>query len=244
MINYIKLRIKYIVNQIVEKIIVRQRSTQQANFDYHQISQLFKEESFIPFSAWAISPSTILHVLNDITINKRKNILEFGAGASTFYIAKLIETLKLEAKFYTVESNAEWAVELERQLELYHLEKIVTVIVAPIVKVPQDLSYKNQETWYDIEKIKNEVKNIAFDLILVDGPFGGSTSYARYSAVPFLQNQISDDFSIFLDDINRNDEKEIVKEWQKNLNCNLSFCERHAVLTTSKGFDITPFQLV
>jgi len=245
MIKKLKNKIKRLVDTRVKLLKNQQRLNEQTHFNYNQISQLFKEESFIPFSAWAMSPSTILHVLNDISINKRKVVIEFGAGASTFYIAKLLKVLKVDAVFYSVESDAIWVSELRRQLEIYNLQDYVKIIHAPLVEIEKDFSYKDQKVWYDIavlEKVFQDVSKI--DLILVDGPFGGSTPFARYSAYPFLQSKLAENISIYLDDIKRPHEREIAESWQNNLNGHLRFIERYAVLTNNrKGFDVTPFQL-
>src|SRR5690606_13337464 len=135
MINRFKKRIKNFADSRIKLVKDQQRANQQVNFDFSQITQLFKEDTFIPLSAWAISPSTILHFLNDIIINKRKNIIEFGLGASTFYIAKLLKVLKLEAVFFSVESDEKWVKELRRQLQVYQLDHYVNIIHAPLVKV-------------------------------------------------------------------------------------------------------------
>ena len=216
---------------------------QQTHFNYNQITQLFKESHFIPFSAWAISPSTILHVLNDIVINKRKGILEFGAGASTFYIAKCIKTLKLDTKFYSIESDKVWAEELNRQLAILDIDDFVKIIYAPIVEVPQQLGFRDQRTWYDIDIIESKIKDEKFDVILVDGPVGAGTPYARYTAIPFLQEKLMPQYSIFLDDVNRHHEQEIVLEWKKMIKCSVTYRERYAVLSNSSNFEVHPFQL-
>ncbi len=73
-----------------------------------QLQQLSPKDSFIPFTHWSMPPILILHILNDIIINSRKNIVEFGSGASTLYIARLIRAQKLECKLIAVESDKGW----------------------------------------------------------------------------------------------------------------------------------------
>ncbi|MCF4102114.1 class I SAM-dependent methyltransferase [Gillisia sp. M10.2A] len=244
MIKKIKFKIKRFIDYRVRLLRDQQHQNQQINFDYNQLSHLFKEDSFIPFSAWAISPSTILHVLNDISINKRNRIIEFGSGASTFYIAKLIKTLKLKASFYSVESDKEWANELESLLKLYEISDFVRVIYAPLSTVPNEYKLKEQSVWYDVNKLDEALKDDAkFDLVLVDGPFGGSTPYARYSAIPYLKSLLSKNASIYLDDTNRKDEKEIIVQWLKILGFDRFDFERYSCLKPSQNFDVSPFQL-
>ncbi|MFV9484353.1 hypothetical protein ACNI3T_10955, partial [Christiangramia sp. ASW11-125] len=228
----------------VDKIIKSQSHLQQTNFAYNHISQLFNESTFIPFSSWAISPNAILHILNDIVINRRKAIIEFGAGSSTFYIAKLIDSLQLETTFYSIESDPEWSKELVRQLKILKLDHCVTIITTPIVEAPSNLSLKGQKTWYDIEIINSYLeKEIKFDLVIVDGPVGASTPFSRYSAIPFLKNSLKSHFSVFLDDVNRNDEKVIIEEWNNILGCHIFYYDRYAYLTNNDNFDTLPFQI-
>lgn len=244
MIKKIKNKIKKFVDLRVRLLINQQHVNQQINFNYNQLSQLFSQDSFIPFSAWAISPSTILHVLNDISINKRKNIIEFGSGASTLYIAKLLKTINSNAVFYSVESDKEWAKELHRQLELYAISDFVKIIYAPLSEISKDYTLGDQKTWYDTNIIDQALKDqVEFDLILVDGPFGGSTPYARYSAIPYLKGYINDETSIYLDDIHRRDEAEILVNWKNSLNVNVRKMERYAWLKKEQNFDVSPFQL-
>tara|TARA_B100000953_G_scaffold299174_1_gene298340 strand:+ start:2396 stop:3136 length:741 start_codon:yes stop_codon:yes gene_type:complete len=243
-LDKVKNKIKGFADSRVQTIQNKQQQLQQAQFSYAQISNLFSEDHFIPFSAWAISSETIHHVLNDIQINNRKFIVEFGAGASTFYIAKLIKIHKLKARFYSIESNPEWIRTLQAQLTHYGIAEYVNFIQADLNPVSSNLLHKDQKYWYDLERLTSliqEPKKI--DCILVDGPFGGSTPFARYSAVPFLRQRLADNFGIFLDDIDRHEEWEIAREWRKSLNCQIEFHGRHAYLLRHGDFDIAPLKI-
>tara|TARA_R100000935_G_scaffold50402_1_gene76257 strand:+ start:3580 stop:4329 length:750 start_codon:yes stop_codon:yes gene_type:complete len=244
MIKRLKNKIKRLIDLRVNLIKDQQRLNEQTTFCYSQISQLFKEDSFIPFSAWAISPCTILHILNDISINKRRNIIEFGSGASTFFIAKLLKVMEINATFFSVESDKKWAYEMERQLKIYKLEDYVKIIYAPLKEVQDDILFRDQKTWYDSKVLERELLKIKkIDLVLVDGPFGGSTPYARYSAIPFLELKLASNYSIYLDDINRIHENVIIQEWKNKLNCEVKYIDRYAKISNSQDFDVTPFQL-
>ncbi|MFV8226699.1 hypothetical protein [Christiangramia aquimixticola] len=243
-LNKLKDKIKGFVDSRVQSIRNNQQQLQQAQFSYAQISNLFSKDHFIPFSAWAISPETIHHVLNDIQINKREFIVEFGAGASTFYIAKLIKLHNLDARFNSVESNPEWISTLRYQLKAYGLDEYVNFIQVDLEPISSNFLYKSQKCWYDLEKVSSLVQGTnKIDCILVDGPFGGITPYARYSAVPFLRQRLADNFGIFLDDIGRQEEWEIAREWRKLLNCQIQFHGKHAYLFSHSDFDIAPLKI-
>ena len=245
MIGWFKNKVKKHVDSRFKLLKNQQRLNEQTHFSYNQISRLFQEENFIPFSIWSISPDTILHVLNDICINRRKQIIEFGAGASTFYIAKLIKVLKIDAVFYSVESDANWIEKLQYQLNVYQLEDYVNIIYAPLRNITAEFRYQDQEIWYDTAILMTALKDVQnIDLILVDGPVGANTPFARYSALPFLKSKLKEDISIYLDDTMRPDEKQIAEIWHEILGGNLKYIGRYAVLVKkSKAYYVTPFQL-
>lgn len=244
MISSFKKRITDFIDRRVNKIRKQQRSNQQVLLDYNQINQLFPESCFIPFTTWSISPSTILHVLNDISINQRKHIIEFGSGASTIYIARLIKTLGLKTKFYSVESDGEWLHRMKSDIDRFKLQDVVTFIHAPLSKVPQEYAFTGQELWYDTDAINRIiVENTKIDLILVDGPIGGSTPYARFSAVPFLHSRLSADASIFLDDAHRNREQQIAQAWSQLLGVRINSKERYVFFLLNEDFEIMPFKM-
>ncbi|GGW60268.1 hypothetical protein DFQ11_102723 [Winogradskyella epiphytica] len=124
------------------------------------------------------------------------------------------------------------------------LEDIVTFIHAPMTAVPNDLKILNQELWYDSAKIATALQDEQkFDLIIVDGPFGGSTPFARYSAIPFLENRLSNTYGVFLDDAQREDELQISERWAQILKIKPQFMERYTYFRSNKSFDTLPFMI-
>lgn len=240
----LKKKIKDFVDKKVKEVKTHQSQSQQASLDYAQISRLFPESNFIPFTTWTISPSVILHILNDIVINKRSIIIEFGSGASTLYIAKLIQTLKLDTQFYSVESSEEWIQKMKGELTLYNLEAFVNLIHAPLNDAPEELCLQDQKLWYDTGRINDALVNVQdIDLVIVDGPFGGSTPFARYSAIPFLEARLSKNVSVFLDDTGRAYEDEIARQWAELLKLKLRNYKRYVYLTNEGGFITTPYAI-
>lgn len=244
MLVNLKNRIKKIIEQKVNEIKGHQSNMEQVAFDFAQISKLFQESNFIPFTSWSLSPTVILHILNDISINERRNIIEFGSGVSTLYIAKLIKTLKLDAKFYSVESNEEWYLKMKQELAVYNLGDIVTLIYAPLKDVDNEFRLHDQKLWYDTEIILSAIDGKKYmDLIIVDGPFGAITPYVRYSAIPFLQNRLSNNFAIFLDDTNREQEHQIAMLWSKLLNLKSEKFNSYVYFSTNTSLTTSPYKL-
>ncbi|MDW5290753.1 class I SAM-dependent methyltransferase [Formosa sp. PL04] len=245
MIKKIKNRINTYVDGKLKRLFEKHRKINQIQFNYAQLNQLFTDTSFfIPLSDWAISPSTITHVLNDIVVNNRKSIIEFGSGASTLYIAKLLKSNNIQATFYSVESDLDWGNKIIKQLEVLDLTSYVTIINAPIQSIDPTLALGEQKLWYDVSVIKEQLKSIhTIDLVLVDGPFGGLTPNSRYSALPFLKDKLASSYSVFLDDVGREDEQQILEAWNTSLNCKGRIIERYAIFNPKEQFLARPFQL-
>ncbi|MEM6517282.1 MAG: hypothetical protein AAF688_13945 [Bacteroidota bacterium] len=237
-------KFKHTINRKINYMVNRQLSALQTSFSYAQLSNLFDKAVFLPMTSWSLSPNLILHVLNDIEINSRQCIVEFGSGASTIYIAQLLKISNSKSKFYSIESDEIWASKILKQLVRLDLQDYVDITLAPKRKVPIDLAYKNQEIWYDVKAIDKKFTGLEkIDLMLIDGPSGDNTPFARFSAIPFFKNKLANSFCIFLDDTNRFYEAQIVSLWQKELNCNLRTLTGYTLLTANTSFGFTPYSL-
>ena len=228
----------------IKKIINNIRNTanaQNENFALTSLLKLFKDEAFFPLTNWSMAPSEILHICNDILINKRVNIIEFGGGFSTLCIAQLIKIHDLDIKFTTVENDLEWIEKIKSQLIMHKLGEIVNLVHAPIKPISKEFSYNNQEVWYDIEIINQLINQYSLvDLIIIDGPFGKLTPFARFSAIPVLLEKMATNYAVFFDDTNRPDEMEIAKNWMKILNGNRRDFYRYTYFFSNNNFNSIP----
>ena len=214
----------------------------QEQMAYQQLQRLSFIHSFLPVTVMSMSFTTILHILNEIIIHEKKNIIEFGSGISTIYIAKLLQKINWDCRFYSVDTNKEWIDKMRLVLERESLEDKVVFIEAGIKEVPDSLRYKNQTKWYDINPLDEILKNTTdFDLVIVDGPNGSTCPYARNSAVPFLKEKTADTVTIFLDDTRRPNEMEIIKNWQSLLNIEVEHYGRYSIMYKPSLFISEPF---
>lgn len=211
-------------------------------FAYHQLGNMFESEIFLPLTKWSLSPKQVLHICNDICLNNRKTIVEFGLGFSSICIAQLLKVNKLETQYYCIENNPAWVEKIKRIINVLQLENNITICEVPITDVPINLAYKNQQTWYDPQILTDKIGDIHnIDLIVVDAPFASNLPFARFSAIPYLKEKIALNYSVFLDDTNRMPEREIATEWQKILNCEITIFSDYTCLTSHKEFEILPF---
>lgn len=225
------------------KVIRNSKKMQYETFALTKLLKMFNDEIFLPLTNWSMVPSEILHICNDIVINKRNSIVELGSGMSTLSIAKIIKIYDLDVVFTCIDNNKEWLDIVEGQLKKFSLEKCVTLIHAPITEIKKDYAKPNQKLWYDtkvIDQVFNRHDEI--DLLIVDGPFGGLTPFCRYSAVPFFRVKLSANFAIFLDDTNRKDELEILNDWIMLLNrsCNKVNFDRYSYIHSESSFNSCP----
>lgn len=180
------------------------------------LSKLYHQGGYLPFTRASLGFNLMANLTNDIVINNRKSILEFGAGISTIIIARLIKLNNLDSKIVTIDESSEWISIVKKLLNEEGIENIVTFIHAPTVKsADMDRSFE-----YDGSIVTNALKNKKFDLVLIDGPIGWSSKkrYSRVSNIKYFINNLDVSFSIFIDDTNRKGERYLVKQLKEKLN--------------------------
>ncbi|NJM45765.1 MAG: class I SAM-dependent methyltransferase [Alkalinema sp. RU_4_3] len=171
--------------------------------------------TYLPWSGYAMRPSGVVKVLNEMVINQRSVVVECGAGLTTFYIAGLIQQ-QGKGHLYTIEHDPEWIAVVRGLLVQGGLESYVTLIHAPLVDC--ELSLEGT-AWYDRAVIAQVMGDRAIDLLVVDGPpaYDLARQYARYPAAIYFQSQFAPDFAIVLDDIDRLGEQHILAQWQEKI---------------------------
>lgn len=178
------------------------------------LHKLFPVNTILSFTPYSLNPNTILHLINEIQINKRQKIIEFGSGISTIILGKFIKDNNLDSKIISIEDDEAWYNYIKYELTKYDLEGIVSLNYIPLKKE------KNNTAWYDYRLVTNLVQNQKFDLIIVDGPSAKLGIDARKPVVEILINSFDEKFIIFLDDIRRKGEREILDNWTHILSKN------------------------
>ena len=136
---------------------------------------------------WAIGESTLKWIMDNYS--EGSNILELGSGTGTIELCKYYNVTSVEHnKKYLNLSNSKY-------------------IYAPIK------NYGKYE-WYDKEIIIEKIKNLDYDLILVDGPPGtiGRDGFLHNINI-FNTNK-----KIIIDDTQRDPEKKLAEDLSKILN--------------------------
>lgn len=199
------------------------------------------EGPYLPYTSSAMSLDSLTCVFNDICINNRKEILEFGAGVSTILLARLIKINKLETKLTSVESDPDFIEYLKKTLANEQTLSKVKIIHAPLTNRHSEYKFTKTE-WYSPKVLEKNIKSIS-DLVIVDGPlaFNKDVALSRYPAVPYIFNRLAHNCSIYLDDANRNGEKQCMAEWSKNFDIVFNkLTSTTSVWQRGKRFNIIP----
>lgn len=206
------------------------QSSRIANF----LSPLLVNFSYLPLTDAAAGPHYYAHILNDIIINNKKNIVDIGSGISTILIARLLKINNIPASVISIDHDRNWQNIVNNILKRDGIDHYVSFITSPIIK-------SNKYTWYDKKKIVFP-DNYYIDTLLVDGPIGMTSHLARLEAVPFLKKYLSSDcYTIYLHDTDRPDEKEIVRLWVTELpDAKVSAFNRYTLFSYGNKFEFYP----
>jgi hypothetical protein len=209
---------KYFRN--INEIQLKNKELIEEGIALNKINQLI-DNNFFPTTNFSLKNYMILHVVNELLINQRKTVLEFGSGYSTFVLNQLINKFNLNIQVFSVDQDEDWIKFLSSNYNLNNIQFIHA-------KLNKNFEHKNKSYfWYDTNEINSYLNDKKIDLVLIDGPKAGieKLKYSRLYAAEFLKSNISDDCAIFLDDTNRFAEQEIIEIWSKFLD--IEFIKKH-----------------
>lgn len=175
---------------------------------------------YLPWPASAIAPSALLSILNDIEINRRQRIVEFGCGISTVYMAMLAK--RTGARIISFDDNPDWAALVRGWIDRIGATSHCEIVAAPLK--PNDHGIEGNH-WYDQAVVADRLADVTVDLVLIDGPiaYTHEKRLARYPALPSVFDRLGDRCAIFLDDIRRSGEREIAERWARQFDLSFEF---------------------
>lgn len=175
------------------------------------------KETLLPFGGWAIDGRFAERLIQLIQEIRPVLVLECGSGTSTAIAAECLQQIE-GGRLFALEHDPKHGMVTRRYLHQCGLEEIATVVEAPL----REWIFNGQAMpWYDF--LPDSYLTQKIDLLIVDGPPGRTGPMARYPAVPLLSDWFRPGTVIILDDGNRNDEKEIAKQWIDELNATSEF---------------------
>jgi hypothetical protein len=174
---------------------------------------------YLPWGSGAMRLSGLVAVCNDIVLNDRRRIVEFGSGISTVLFARLLAQLSADGgdrRLASVEHDARWRRWVLGQLAREAVGDHISVVDAPLRPRPADGSW----SWYDEAAVDAGIDAALggdrVDLLMVDGPpaFSDGLSLARQRALPVLRERLAPDATVILDDVERVGEQEVLRRWE------------------------------
>lgn len=160
---------------------------------------------------WAMTASTMIHIIDQIASTELVTIVECGSGSSTIWFATALERRGGEGRVVALESSAEYAELTRAELARLGLAHRAQVLHAPLVTT--SIEGRADQPWFDHSVLPADLP--AIDLLFVDGPVGSIAPEARYPALPLLADRLAEGAEVILDDTGRPHEKRIVQQWLK-----------------------------
>ncbi|QGK76870.1 hypothetical protein [Flavobacterium sp. SLB02] len=203
-------RIKEVIKENKErqkKIIAQNEELLWANVFHDSIrGKKAIEDLPLNIGRWAGNYS-FFYVLNRILNDYQpKRILEFGLGESSKFVSVYLDNYLINSEHLIIEQDDNWRITFENKFVL-SLRSLIKVL--PLIKK----KYKECD-FNGYENIENTITS-AFDLYLIDGPFG-SSNYSRFDIFTLVQKLSNkDEFIILIDDYDRHGEKQTVNELLK-----------------------------
>ena len=188
---------------------------QQRNQDYRQIESFFSLcftlEPRLPLPntrGWAASPDLLKKITEVILTERPSLVMEASSGVSTLVIAYCLKQLG-QGRLISLEHDAKFAAINQSLISFHGLEDIATIVHAPLKGFE---SNDHKWLWYNTDRLTIDQP---IDLLVVDGPPGNIQKLSRYPALPLLYRHLNNRSTIILDDGHREDEKTIVRLWEK-----------------------------
>ena len=175
---------------------------------YHTLRQKLGFCRDLPYTKdWSAAADFLERLADYCLTHQPQHIVECSSGLSTLILARCCE-INQNGKVLSLENGVEYARHTRESLDAHALNAYATVQDAPLKKI---CLKENEYQWYQTKNI--HISKI--DLLVIDGPNGYIQKNARYPALPVLKPFFSKHCTVFLDDAAREDEREIVSQWQQ-----------------------------
>lgn len=162
-----------------------------------------------PSRGWAASPDVVLELVRIALRDRPRLVVECGSGLSSLWLGYALELVGEEGRVVSLEHDAPYAEALRARVREHGLADRVEVRDAPLVTT----TVEGQEVvWYDPAALHG-LDGIG--LLFVDGPPAATGHHARWPAVPLLADRMAVGGRVVLDDLVRDEEKEILARWQE-----------------------------
>jgi predicted O-methyltransferase YrrM len=172
----------------------------------------------LDYGSWAIDPYLGKILAQLIHRHEPDHVLECGSGTSTVFMAKLLEKANPEGFLTALEHLPEYAQKTKKLLQDHSVETEADVLRAPLREWEVD---DRSLSWYGVEIDHFPDRDI--DLLVVDGPPHTTGAHPRYAAVFVLEELLSEECVIVLDDGDREEEQQAAERWAEVLEADIEY---------------------
>lgn len=200
--------------KVVERLRQSLDEIRQQNRDIRALVELDKFGlGYLPWTSSALAPSALELIVNDILINRRRTVVELGAGISTLLLGACLKSC---GGFITsFEHDEDWAAIVAGLVKDNGLSEVAQVVHAPLRDTG---SGEDALPWYDMRILSDRLGERKVELLLVDGPpaYQKGHGRARQPALPFFVPYLDEPCAVYLDDVDRDGERAVLEAWKRN----------------------------
>jgi predicted O-methyltransferase YrrM len=172
----------------------------------------------LDYGNWAMDPFLGKILAQLIYRHKPDSIVECGSGTSTVFMAKLLKQINPGGRLTALEHLREYAHETDRLLADHTVEEAAEVLRTPLEDWEVD---GKRLSWYGVDPDRFPKNSI--DLLVVDGPPHTTGEQPRHAAAFVLQEHLSENCIIVLDDGKREQEKQAAHQWADVLGAEVEY---------------------
>ena len=231
------------VNKVLNNI--SQVKFNEDNYCLHLINKIMHNGNYLPFSNMSLRPYVLAFLMNEIIVNERRSVIEFGAGVSTIMMARLAKMNNIHLDIVSVEENESWLNIIKGIIDKEGLSANIHLIH---VSLEKKVLQGSENHWYQMDVLKTKLDpNKTFDLVLIDGPtaFYEQIALSRYFALPFIKETLRENHVIFLDDANRNGEHQIMQLWKQEFGKQFkTYAETLGICYVGEYYESNPLKTV
>lgn len=174
-----------------------------------QLQQRFAPQApLVSSGAWSLAPSVVLELVDTVTRERPRLVVECGSGLSTVWLAYALRA-NGSGRLVSLEHDEVWVEHTRRLLDQHGVGDVVEVRHAPLAPVATG---DGEQPWYTADL--SDLQGIG--VLLVDGPPARTGPAARYPALPVLRSQLAPGAVVVLDDLVRQDEKDVLARWLRD----------------------------
>lgn len=177
------------------------------------LSPLLSGPAFLPYTSSSLSLHALHAITNDVIVNSRTRIVEFGSGISTLLVARLLHRHQLDATLISIEENSGWMEVVKKALESEGIATKVQFIHAPVVPHPSVPMCH----CYDPACVQKALSGISIDCVIIDGPSSWQKEFinSRVGVWELIDHHLASSSAVFVDNADRSGEKILLEKISK-----------------------------